>query len=227
MRAYIEREIREFISKSTLNEFLARITGPEVKKRAEQAEILKAETVELAADTGREPPQPDGENREASEKKLPQPQDGKFETRGMLTERFYKRVNKVAEQERGLQMHWLDIGTWVLPEAAKKVPQQHLDAWRLSVENLAKGSEPAFDKVRNESRTSELVRLFREIPHKPFVELSINELGNEQIVRELVLAYREKIRNAWKLYEDSGDPPPEDLDMVVRYLSWISAHHLS
>ena len=128
MRDFIAAEMKRFIGESSLSEFLASTSEPEAEQSQNEKKLLKQEAHRLASD--------DNGHAEIGSKKNATPTDakGEFVARDELTKRLYESINKKAKQERGLELHWIDIGTWVLPEEASKIPEQHLEAWQLSTE---------------------------------------------------------------------------------------------
>lgn len=223
MRPFIQSALKEFIAKSTLSEFLSSVREPEIETRNAQEETLREEAENLAAT-----PDPLIEhkenNRNKSNSKKVLSADGFF-SRDQITELFYEDVNKRAKK-RGLELHWIDIGTWVLPEESKEIPKQHLEAWDLSVENMSMGSEDNLRHIREKSYETELIRLFQEVPLQTFYDLRVDNPDSDQMIRELAIGYREKLRNTWGLYEDKNITPPRELDTVVRFLNWITIRRL-
>lgn len=223
MRPFIQSSLRSFIAKSTLSEFLSSVREPEIEARKMQEETLRAEAENLAST-----PSPikikDEDGAEITDS-IQLDNSDSFFSRDQITEMFYADVNRRAAK-RGLQLHWIDIGTWVLPEESKDIPKQHLEAWDLSLENMANGSESSLAKVQEDSRARELTRLFQEVPLHTFYDLRIDQPDADMMVRELAIGYREKLRNTWGLYEDKGISPPRELDTVVRFLNWVTIRKL-
>lgn len=223
MRPFIQSALKEFIARSTLSEFLSSVREPEIETRNAQEETLRQEAENLAA-TPYPTIKPKDENRENPKSNNVFPVDGFF-SRDKITELFYEDVNRRAKK-RGLELHWIDIGTWVLPEESKDIPNQHLEAWDLSLENMTMGSEENLRQIREDSYRIELKRLFQEVPLQTFYDLRLDQPNSDQMVRELAIEYREKLRNIWGLYEDKGITPPRELDTVVRFLNWTTIRRL-
>ncbi|MBI3158020.1 MAG: hypothetical protein HYZ26_00285 [Chloroflexi bacterium] len=147
-----------------------------------------------------------------------------FISRDEITRQFYEEVNRKA-LERGLQLHWIDIGTWVLPDEARLIARQHLDAWDLSVKNQTRGNAMALDRVLRESRNLEMLRLFRETPLNVYYEFhALREEDPGGLVRRVLAAYRERIRRIWGVYQDRGEEIPEEIDLVTDYLNRHLVH---
>ncbi len=56
-----------------------------------------------------------------------------FETRSKITERFYKPAFQEKAASMGVSIHWIDIGTWKLPNEA--IVDELKNAWKLLREN--------------------------------------------------------------------------------------------
>ena len=76
---------------------------------------------------------------------------------GLFTAEFAEEAAR-----RGVEIKWIGGGTWELPDAI--VPQRHLEAWKLSRENLLRSSPAALQQVSQESQVAELARLVEEVP---------------------------------------------------------------
>jgi hypothetical protein len=91
-----------------------------------------------------------------------------FRTRpDMMTELFAEEFDKEAAR-RGVEIKWIGGGTWEMHDAV--VPQRHLEAWKLSRENLVRGSPESLDSTKQESMFSELARLVQEVPVHTYSE---------------------------------------------------------
>jgi len=63
----------------------------------------------------------------------------KFETRAKITERFYKQSFQDKAAQMGISIHWIDIGTWKLPNEI--IVDELKNAWKLMRENAARRSK--------------------------------------------------------------------------------------
>ncbi len=147
---------------------------------------------------------------------------------------------------RGYDVHWVGVGTWETPD---EIPKQHKEALEMSVKNRIEGSELELSRIRRESRLAELFRLFQGVPINTFQESarSIHRkssgssglfqiLGNERVSEnyfksimppkdaaevkyKLIVAYREKFKNARDWYERNQQTPPEELRKAIEHLS--------
>jgi hypothetical protein len=173
MRSLIRNELREFISKHTLSEFLA--------------------------------------NADDST-------NGDFYTRDYLTNLFYDFASgfSQAAKERGVQIAWIGVGTWVTP--SQIIPARHLEAWKLSTETRVLKSPAYLEKTRSDSRTAELLRLVDDVL-ATFYHLVEEDTPPDEVIRSLALYYREKLRHAKEAYIDQNQPVPKEVDEAIRRLT--------
>ncbi len=108
------------------------------------------------------------------------------------------------------------LGTWVTP--SEIIPEQHLEAWKLSSDNRVRGSEASLRNASNESRMEELVHLVDQIP-SDFYKMIQENVPAVQIIRKLIRLYREKLVRARGIYVESGQPVPPEVDAVIRHLN--------
>ncbi len=164
---------------------------------------------------------------------------------------------------RGFDVYWVGVGTWETPE---EIPQQHKQAFELSVQNRILGSELELSRLLRESRLLELKRLIHDVPLRVYKYIrSIdplfsnrqnaeelldvaerlmdpnfqehlgrskhNSLGGgspfrrtepespQKIKYNLMVAYREKLKNTKEWYERNQQIPPEELVAVINHLA--------
>ena len=146
-----------------------------------------------------------------------EPED--FFSRDQITRKFYDEINDAA-LERGLQLQWIDIGTWVPSGEANKVIDQHLKAWQLTIESNAQVNENALTGIQKQHHARVLTRLYKEVPLDTFL-MNVDKADTDEIIRELSLVYREKLRKAWESYKIKNEPHPPELHHVLLYLSYI------
>jgi hypothetical protein len=122
-------------------------------------------------------------------------------------------------RERGIELQWIGVGTWVLP--SQIIPERHLEAWRLSYETRARKNPATLQRIREENRVAELLRLVDEVP-TAFYSLIGQDMPRQVVMAALIKSYREKIRSAKDLYLTSEQPVPPELETVLRHLDQIT-----
>jgi len=206
----IRRRFGEFISRHTLSEFLAAVGQPEILQEQQEQVDLQGQFTRLGgmplADTNGQTTPPN------------------FRTRpDMMTELFAEEFEKEAAR-RGVEIKWIGGGTWEMYDEV--VPQRHLEAWKLSRENLMRGSPESLDSTRQESTFSELARLVQEVPVHTYSEAK--DQAAVMAMRRLILAYHKIIREAYEQYRNDSDDPAqlEWLRQVLVFLTRFTARWL-
>jgi hypothetical protein len=148
-----------------------------------------------------------------------------FIPRDQITNLFYDYAKEFSQraETRGVELKWIGVGTWVLPD--KVIPSRQLDAWKLSSKARLNQSAYVLAHIRAESRLTELLRLVDEVPNL-FYTLMGQALNPDQITRRLLLDYREKLRNARDLYQNDGQLVPDELEIVINHLTRLAAIRL-
>lgn len=109
----IQGKLRNFIARSTLGEFLASISEPEIQQHIDETDTLEQEALELTGQVKAQPSDDTGEEAPAIK--------GKFYTRSEITDLIYDGNDQKDKLSTGIELDWIDIGTWELPENAKKL----------------------------------------------------------------------------------------------------------
>jgi len=211
----IRRSFGEFISKHTLSEFLAAIGTPEVEQSQNSDEALMQRTAGLA-----------GTQLPGSANPLPTPPD--FRARpDMMTELFTAQFTQRAA-EKGVELKWIGGGTWELPEnlPSKIVSQRHLEAWKLSRENLMRMSPEAHKKIRQDSQMVEMARLTQEIPIRVYRDSK--DKPAKEAMRAVIIAYYRTLHGVYEQYKQNPTDPAqmEWLRQVLVYMTRFTARWL-
>ncbi len=208
----IRRKFGEFISRHTLSEFLAAIGPPELEQeRYGQAELRNQ--VEQFAGT-------DGQSN-VNEVLLRRAQ---FHSRADIMTNLFAADFREEAAQRGVQINWIGGGTWEPPDAI--VLQRHLEAWKLSRENLLRGNREALAQVEQESQVAELARIAQEIAIGTYRDSK--ELPPAQALRNLILAYYKLIHEAYANHQRTSHNPAQEewLRQVLIYLTRFTARWL-
>lgn len=193
MTFLIGQELGNFITKHTLDEFLAAIGEPELKQQEKENEELQR----MADRRAGTPALLTG----FATGGLPAPD---FAPRSEISDLFYGMKNFVEKaREQGVELHWIGVGTWKIPDEI--ILEKHQTAWRISRENMARGNQASIDLLREESRLGELRSLVYDVP----VGISRGmdrkeEARKREHMLALVHAYRGKLRSALDIYEREG-----------------------
>lgn len=188
-------ELEDLIMKSSLNEILANIGQKELDQTFEADRKINDLKSELT-----------GQHRVTiTSNGIPE-----FKPRSKITERFYKTEFQAKAAELGVQLIWIDIGTWKLPSSI--ILDKHKEAWQLARANAAK--RLSVQRKREYAKRREFMQLIHDVVFSMFHRrLSLKELASlhpdnldeiikmmnrkpEDIAKEILRAFRKELLTA-------------------------------
>ncbi len=181
MRTMIRSELARFMSTRPLNEYLASIGNPEIESMRSRATVLQENLKEVDPDHPLPSSGAESAPRFASRTELKSLFDG-------FASQFANNAHR-----RGVELRWLGLGTWKAP--AGIVLQHHEEAWRLSRENLRRGSPEAIAQLAQEARWEELMRRIQSVPLGTFRRYYGKETPR-RVKRALLQEYCEQLKEA-------------------------------
>lgn len=202
----IRSELSRFMREHRLADYLASIGSPEVENaRKREHEIIKIGKGVLS----------DGDNLEPRE--ITQPSN--FQPRHLVSSLFSRFTEGFSEnaRERGARLVWIGIGIWHTPNEI--VPEKHLEAWRLSRENLGRGSPGALEALRNEAQIQQMLRLVQNVPLERFRQNAGKD--HNLIVRELLNAYREQLIDSIELQAKNNRQNHPIVRAAIKHIEMI------
>jgi len=203
----IRRELGGFMSKHRLAEYLASISMPEV----EQARKLENEIV----DAGKKVVP---ESDPLHPREVPPPPD--FKPRSTVSDLFNRFTEGFTNSASvpGIQLQWIGVGTWKMPSKITDeiITGKHLEAWRLSRENVGRGGEKAINSLRQEAGLQQTLRLIQKIPLARYKDVSSG--SHRDTVNSLLLGYREQLIEIKELLAKSHRPAPPSLGKAIRHI---------
>ncbi len=200
MRNLIRTELARFMSTRPLNEYLASIGNPEIESMRSRATVLQENLRQVDPDhpllsSGSEPAP-----RFASRTELKSLFDG-------FASQFANNAHR-----RGVELRWLGLGTWKPP--AGIVLQHHEEAWRLSRENLRRGSPEAIAQLEQEAKWEELMHRIQSVPLGTFRRYYGKETPR-RVKRALLQEYCEQLKEARDYLLKKGKIAPLSKDEAL------------
>lgn len=128
-------ELETLITSRTLSEILATISQKEMDQASTNEETIAQMRVEMT-----------GAQTQAGDRKDNRPPN--FESRSKITAQFFSAAFKEKAAQLGVEVEWIDIGTWQLPYTL--ILDKHKDAWNLARENEKKRREVERSKKKHE-----------------------------------------------------------------------------
>jgi hypothetical protein len=189
----VRMELLDFISKHALAEILSPVGQPDINQLVDLESQFESNPSPLEATAY-----------------IPRPQ---------LTSLFYDEFkDKFAERirnKRGVNLEWIDVGTWHIP--ADIIPENHMEAWRLTNENLAWRNQKVLDGVRHQATIHHLAGM----AHAPLVqaaELIQKNTPADELVYQLVGAYHTRLRLAADSLISQGKKVPDEIETTIKII---------
>ncbi|HUI88728.1 MAG TPA: hypothetical protein VLX61_08360 [Anaerolineales bacterium] len=186
MRGMVSGEISSFMSQNKLSEFLASISTPEIEALEYREDKILAQTLQYS----NQPPDT-------------QPEDftkPSFHPRTELTDRFMKYADGFSRRanERGMDLHWIGVGTWKATNDVIDV--RHLEAWRLNLDNAMRSSNEALEQAMEDAYLTEKLRLIKNVPLDSYKECRANLIEKEKCIEALLQNFWEQMGNVLESY---------------------------
>lgn len=206
MTGLIRSTLAEFMSQHNLTEYLASFGIPEVMAAHEQANAVDQSARRVL------PPESHVRHPSARDE-VPV-----FKPRPVIREdlfgEFARKFPSLAIQ-RGVHLHWVGIGTWKTP--SQIIPDQHLEAWQLSMDNLARRIAGTPDH-----RSQHILGFIHDVPLSRFAQSRELSLPHHDTMVRLLVGYREQFMKILYLIAKRESI---SADVIGRIL--IALHHLN
>lgn len=159
MIGLIRGRLSGFMSQHNLTEYLASTGMPEFEKAKQREDIIFEQMQQLSRSVD------DGSGR----KEVKPPPD--FQPRYKIKNLFAQFADDFTNQARnsGVELHWIGVGTWESP--VEVVPEKHLEAWKLTQENLKNDSPVEMSKVEQREIIDKMKELIVKVPLLAFEEI--------------------------------------------------------
>lgn len=205
MVGLIRGKLGSFMSERKLTEYLASIGQPELEKAEKEEKEIAEKAKALAASTAEEPASKANEKSQTDKKQI------EFVSRYSVKKNLFDLFTeefKETTRERGVELHWIGVGTWKTP--VEVVPEKHLEAWKLSRENLAKGSEGAIRKLTDETIIQETITLIQEVPVEAYQTATEKYSEHSKAMWSVLLNYQQQLKKALEFINAKAMITPED-----------------
>jgi hypothetical protein len=200
MHVLIRESLREFMSQYPLAEYLAGVGAHEAERSEYRADTILTKALQISS--------------EIPSTRAPRSTDvAKFRSRTELSSKFKKHGSEFSTraQELGLELHWIGVGTWKIPDEASEatVSGKNVEAWRLSRENSQRSDSEALESVAQSALGEEKRRLIQEVP------IARHEKNRARYTDKLVLMecllqdFWEQLGEALDIHYRNGSAPGE------------------
>jgi len=196
----VSGELSKFMSEKNLIEYLANISKLEVAKAKEQENAVFKEATEVLAP--HETPEKVGKDDQ------PAPT---FVERHEITNLFSQFTTKFTADahKKGTELHWVGIGTWKIP--SEIVPEKHFEAWKLSRENVDRGSDNSLKNLREEAKLQKTVSLIQDVPLAAYQEAINKYADRNDAIQALLRDYQGLFNEIFYLLQNNKKHIPPTL----------------
>lgn len=199
MERLIRGELGKFMSEHNLTDYLASIGMPEFEKVLQEDNDIANEAKSLASSGIDDQPK-------RRERKRPPEFHPRHKVKSLFNQ-FKDEFSKNAH-DRGVVLYWIGVGTWKTD--VDIVPEKHLEAWKISRENMSKGNKNAINALINETFIDEFTELIREVPVGAY-HSAIEEYDEHiQAMREMLKAYQKQLIKARDFIDAKAEVSPEE-----------------
>lgn len=214
MVGLIRGKLGGFMSERNLTVYLASTGMPEFEKAKQHEEVITEQESLLGT--------PVVDESMAKEIKPPPKFTARYEITNLFTQ--FEKAFTESSHSRGVELHWIGVGTWKTP--AEIVPQKHLEAWKISRENLIKGSEIARSVLETETISLNVTSLIQDVPIAAYQKIKIDETNHAKAVRRLIIEYRQQLREAETILKENGEAVAR-IQQAIKYIDELLYHWVS
>jgi hypothetical protein len=197
MERIIRGELSKFMNEYDLNSYLAS-TGIQELEKAKQEKDNMGNGAKPLDSSGT-----DDQQKSKEEEKEVFPHD---KVRSLFDQ--FKGEFSDEAHERGVVLHWIGVGTWKTP--IEIVTEKHLEAWKISRDNIVKGSKQALSAFANNTIIDEMTTMIQEVPVGAY-QSAIEEYDEHiKIMKRMLKSYQQQLIKARDFIEAKALFSPEE-----------------
>lgn len=216
MVSLIRGELSAFMSRNKLTAYLASIGMPELEKLKKREETIFEEVQKIVS-----PVQDFSTPKESKTPPVPEFQP-RYKISNLFTQ-FAEEFTKKAHSN-GVELHWIGVGTW--KTAVEIVPERHLEAWKLSNENLYRESPEVLSKIETEAILQKTMALIQDVPIAAHLRTTMEEKEPKKALRSLLLAYHQQLLEAAEFMRAKGEAVPPSIEEAITHINNMFGHFL-
>lgn len=200
MQVLIQESLREYMSQHRLAEYLAGVGAHEAEQSEYRADTILTRALQVASETPDKPAPPTVETP-------------RFRSRAELTNKFKKHGSEFSTraQELGLELHWIGVGTWKVPDEASEatVSGKNVEAWMMSRENAQRADPQALESVAQSALGEHKLHLIQDVPLARH-ETNRARYSDKSVLMECLLQdFWEQLGDALDIHYRNGSQPGE------------------
>ena len=142
-----------------------------------------------------------------------------FVPRTALSKLFYENISSSFQskaQKNGMRLEWINVGTW--HSTSTIIPEQHIQAWKISSENTLKLNPKVLNGIFFQNRNHYLAQNIQVLPIISFIQKRGNGISNQEILNDLINEYGSKLSSARDLYINSKGRVPLQIEKSLKHI---------
>lgn len=213
MIGLIRSELSRFMNRHKLTEYLSSIGMPELEKLKLREESIAEQVHKLT--------QEQDFLLTSESQRLPE-----FQPRSRITNLFTQFADEFTRKAKssGVELHWIGVGTWKTP--VEIVPERHLEAWKLSNENLYRESPEVLSELEKEAIMQKTVFLIQDVPIAAYMKATNDEAEHKKAMRSLLLSYHQQLIEAAEFMHAKGEAVPPNIEDAIAHINNMFGHFL-
>jgi hypothetical protein len=142
-----------------------------------------------------------------------------FVPRTALSKLFYENISSSFQskaQKNGMRLEWINVGTW--HSTSTIIPEQHIQAWKISSENTLKLNPKVLNGIFYQNRNHYLAQNIQVLPIISFIQKRENGISNQEIMNDLINEYGSKLSSARDLYINNKGRVPLQIEKSLKHI---------
>ena len=222
MVSLIRSSLSGFMSQYRLTSYLASIGIPELEKFKQREETIVEQVQELTQSES-------DEDFLFRKQKSPLPEfQPRYKIKNLFSE-FAEDFTKRA-QGSGVELQWIGVGTWKVPveivPETKVVTEEHLDAWKLSNQNLYRENSEVLDRLEKEAIIQKMISLIQDVPIAGYHKVQRADEEQKKAMRSLLQDYRQQLLEAVEFMRVKGEAIPPNLEEAITHINNTLYHFI-
>lgn len=213
MIGLIRAELGTFMGKHKLTAYLASTGIPEAEKLKKREESIVKQVQQLTQDQDF--------LLSTEEENIPE-----FQPRYKISSLFTQFAEEFTKKARnsGVELYWIGVGTWKTP--IEIVPEKHLEAWKLSNENLFRESPEVLGRLEKESIMQKTVALIQDVPVTAYLKATGEEQEQKTAMRSLLQSYLQQLLEAAEFMRAKGEAIPLNIEEAIAHIKNTLYHYI-
>jgi hypothetical protein len=106
------------------------------------------------------------------------------------------------------------------------VPDRHLEAWKLSNENLYRESSEVLGKLEKEAIMQKMITLIQDVPVVAYGRATADEKERKKALRLLLQSYHQQLLEAAEFMRAKGEAIPLNIEEAIAHINTILYHYI-